>query len=270
MDVAPRLVLDPTAALSSPYARKHIVEPLEVYLRTLSVAEGSAAPFPAEIISAIQLSRWVRATQPKATEEQQQTRIMNITSQIGCNVDSQVLLALIMYLAHQGIGKLTQVAQQLKHQNQVVGGLKALVHGNPFAHATLHLLEALDVDTRHLALGLIVNQLRYPNAHTHYFSALAQYVFFMSVRKNNFALAEHVVRLLLERLVTHSPYPWGLLLTFIELARNPIFDFWKQPFIRSNSHIEDMCRNIVKNCGGGVDMDGDVTKSVMGGAQPPQ
>ena len=30
----------------------------------------------------------------------------------------------------------------------------------------------------------------------------------------------------------HRPHPWGALVTFIELLRNPKYDFWSKEFIR--------------------------------------
>jgi CCR4-NOT transcription complex subunit 1 len=35
---------------------------------------------------------------------------------------------------------------------------------------------------------------------------------------------EAITRVLLERLIVHRPHPWGLLITFIELIKNPRCD----------------------------------------------
>ena len=37
-------------------------------------------------------------------------------------------------------------------------------------------------------------------------------------------------RVLVERLIIHRPHPWGLLITFIELIKNPRYNFWSKPF----------------------------------------
>jgi CCR4-NOT transcription complex subunit 1 len=42
----------------------------------------------------------------------------------------------------------------------------------------------------------------------------------------------------LERLIVHRPHPWGLLITFIELIKNPRYAFWKQSFTRCAPEIE--------------------------------
>ena len=43
---------------------------------------------------------------------------------------------------------------------------------------------------------------------------------------------EIVTRILLERFIVHRPHPWGALFTFIELLRNPDYDFWSKDFVR--------------------------------------
>ena len=51
--------------------------------------------------------------------------------------------------------------------------------------------------------------------------------------------------MLLERLIVHRPHPWGLLITFIELIKNPRYEFWEQPFTRIAPEIE---RCVLKLC----------------------
>ena len=45
-------------------------------------------------------------------------------------------------------------------------------------------------------------------------------------------------RVLLERLIVNRPHPWGLLVTFIELIKNPQFKFWNHQFVRCAPEIE--------------------------------
>ena len=47
-----------------------------------------------------------------------------------------------------------------------------------------------------------------------------------------------VVRVLLERLIVNRPHPWGLLITFIELIKNPQFKFWNHEFVHCAPEIE--------------------------------
>lgn len=75
----------------------------------------------------------------------------------------------------------------------------------------------------------MVLHLRYPNAHTQWFSSLLLYLF-MEVRDDCFR--EILTRVLLERFIVHRPHPWGALATFIELLRNPKYAFWSKEFTR--------------------------------------
>lgn len=45
-------------------------------------------------------------------------------------------------------------------------------------------------------------------------------------------------RILFERLVALRPHPWGLLITFIELIKNPYYKFWTHQFVRCAPEIE--------------------------------
>ena len=41
----------------------------------------------------------------------------------------------------------------------------------------------------------------------------------------------------MERFVVHRPHPWGALVTFIELLRNPKYDFWSTSFVRAAPEV---------------------------------
>jgi Cell division control protein, negative regulator of transcription len=45
-------------------------------------------------------------------------------------------------------------------------------------------------------------------------------------------------RVLLERLIVNRPHPWGLLITFIELIKNPVYKFWDHEFVHCAPEIE--------------------------------
>ena len=82
---------------------------------------------------------------------------------------------------------------------------------------------------QHHLLSSMVLHLRYPNAHTHWFSSLLLHLF-VEVRDNCFR--EVMTRVLLERFIVHRPHPWGALVTFIELLRNQKYEFWSKEFVR--------------------------------------
>jgi CCR4-NOT transcription complex subunit 1 len=82
---------------------------------------------------------------------------------------------------------------------------------------------------QHHLLSSVVLHLRYPNAHTHWFSSLLLHLF-LEVKDDRFR--EVMTKVLLERFIVHRPHPWGALVTFIELLHNTKYDFWSKDFIR--------------------------------------
>ena len=52
-------------------------------------------------------------------------------------------------------------------------------------------------------------------------------------------------RVLLERLIVNRPHPWGLLVTFIELIKNPNYNFWHHDFVRCAPEIE---KYVLRSC----------------------
>ena len=97
------------------------------------------------------------------------------------------------------------------------------------------LIRDLDAEGRYLFLNAVANQLRFPNAHTHYFSCALLYMF---AEAGSELAQEQITRVLLERLIVNRPHPWGLLITFIELIKNPRYNFWAHSFTRCAPDIE--------------------------------
>lgn len=109
------------------------------------------------------------------------------------------------------------------------------------------LINNLDSEGRYLFLNAVANQLRYPNNHTHYFSFVLLYLF---AEAKQDIIQEQITRVLLERLIVNRPHPWGLLITFIELIKNPRYDFWNRSFTRSAPEIEKLFESVSRSCGG--------------------
>ncbi|XP_027908150.1 CCR4-NOT transcription complex subunit 1 isoform X1 [Vigna unguiculata] len=110
------------------------------------------------------------------------------------------------------------------------------------------LIVDLDTEGRYLFLNAIANQLRYPNTNTHYFSFILLYLFAESNQQE--VIQEQITRVLLERLIVNRPHPWGLLITFIELIKNPRYNFWNRSFIRCAPEIEKLFESVSRSCGG--------------------
>jgi CCR4-NOT transcription complex subunit 1 len=110
-----------------------------------------------------------------------------------------------------------------------------------------HLVLELDTEGRYLFLNAVANQLRYPNNHTHYFSCVLLYLF---AEANHEIVQEQITRVLLERLIVNRPHPWGLLITFIELIKNPRYSFWTHSFTRCAPEIEKLFESVARSCMG--------------------
>ncbi|RUP49651.1 CCR4-Not complex component, Not1-domain-containing protein [Jimgerdemannia flammicorona] len=125
-------------------------------------------------------------------------------------------------------------------------GIQAIAQSAPITHSApmdiyQQLLLDLDSEGRYLFLSAIANQLRYPNSHTHYFSCVLLYLF---AEGNQEIIKEQVTRVLLERLIVNRPHPWGLLITFIELIKNPRYNFWNHSFTRCATDIERLFESV--------------------------
>lgn len=109
------------------------------------------------------------------------------------------------------------------------------------------LQKLMDFDDRgrYTAINAIVNQLRYPSSHTHYFSCVTLFLFSES---KSVAVKEQITRVLLERLIVNRPHPWGLLITFIELIKNQRYAFWSYPFTRCATEIEKVFESVARSC----------------------
>ncbi|GIL66130.1 hypothetical protein Vafri_19725 [Volvox africanus] len=103
----------------------------------------------------------------------------------------------------------------------------------------------LDAEGRYLLLNAMANQLRYPNAHTYYFSCTLLTLFLESKSEG---LKEQITRTLLERLIVNRPHPWGLLITFIELIKNRRYNFWAHSFTKCAPEIENLFTSVSRSC----------------------
>uniref|UniRef100_A0A2K1XR30 CCR4-Not complex component Not1 C-terminal domain-containing protein n=1 Tax=Populus trichocarpa TaxID=3694 RepID=A0A2K1XR30_POPTR len=74
-------------------------------------------------------------------------------------------------------------------------------------------------------------------------------------------IQEQITRVLLERLIVNRPHPWGLLITFIELIKNPRYNFWNRSFIRCAPEIEKLFESVARSCGGLKPMDDSMVSS---------
>eukprot|EP00127_Corallochytrium_limacisporum_P001927 Clim_evm82s88 gene=Clim_evmTU82s88 len=126
----------------------------------------------------------------------------------------------------------------------------ANMKGQPLTNTTAmdifkHLVHDLDAEGRYHFLNAMTNQLRYPNSHTHYFSCILLYLFSDS---EPMIIREQITRILLERLIVNRPHPWGILITFIELIKNPRYRFWEHSFVKIAPELEKLFESVGQSC----------------------
>eukprot|EP01135_Chromosphaera_perkinsii_P005743 Nk52_evm43s359 gene=Nk52_evmTU43s359 len=167
------------------------------------------------------------------------SRLLNTTQEQRSNFQSRynvpVLNALVLYI---GVEAIAQV--QSKNGRDT----------NPITHSApmdifQQLIGDFDAEGRYLFLNAIANQLRYPNNHTHYFSCILLYLF---AESQDDVVKEQITRVLVERLIVNRPHPWGLLITFIELIKNPRYNFWAHNFVRCAPEIERLFKQVAMSC----------------------
>jgi CCR4-NOT transcription complex subunit 1 len=109
---------------------------------------------------------------------------------------------------------------------------------SPHASLMNRLAKELHPEPRYYFLSAIVNQLRYPNSHTHFFSYALLHLFGNDhADQQESDVRQQITRVLLERLYVSRPHPWGLIITMLELLKNPAYAFWELPFIKANPEV---------------------------------
>ncbi|KAF8197388.1 Not1-domain-containing protein [Pholiota molesta] len=141
--------------------------------------------------------------------------------------------SLVMYI---GVSSVAQAKAR--------SGSSLFTPSDPGVVALQYLVLNLDVEGQHHLLSSMILHLRYPNAHTHWFSSLILHLF-MEVNDERFR--EVVTKVLLERFIVHRPHPWGALVTFIELLRNPKYDFWSKKFIRIGPEVTLLLESVARS-----------------------
>uniref|UniRef100_A0A7S1J542 CCR4-NOT transcription complex subunit 1 n=1 Tax=Eutreptiella gymnastica TaxID=73025 RepID=A0A7S1J542_9EUGL len=165
----------------------------------------------------------------------------------GCQYDIPVMNALVLYVGVSAIAQL----QGSTGSTELPQATASIV--DSAAMDIYHeLITRLDSEGRYLLLNALANHLRYPNNHTHYFSCVVLHLFAEARGPQEKVIQEQITRVLLERLIVNRPHPWGLLISFIELVKNPRYEFWKKPFIHCTPEIERLFDNVGQSCVGSL------------------
>ena len=112
---------------------------------------------------------------------------------------------------------------------------------SPQAQFLKRLARELRPEARYHFLSAVANQLRYPNSHTYYFSYALLHLFGtadqVGSKPEDAEIREQIIRVLLERLMVHRPHPWGMIITLLELLKNPAYRFWETPCTQANPEV---------------------------------
>ncbi|KAM0787180.1 hypothetical protein ACM66B_006427 [Microbotryomycetes sp. NB124-2] len=102
------------------------------------------------------------------------------------------------------------------------------------------LLSEVESEQRYYLICAAVNQLRYPNAHTWWFSEFLLNTF---AEGANDGLRETIVRVLLERVVAQRPHVWGVLFTFNQLLDDR-FGLLKHKFVQAAPEVAHLLSQV--------------------------
>ncbi|KAJ2572236.1 CCR4-NOT core subunit cdc39 [Coemansia sp. RSA 1813] len=105
------------------------------------------------------------------------------------------------------------------------------------------MLAGADPEGRYLIVNAIANQLRFPSSHTYLCSRMILALF----SKCEEGVRECIGRVLVERILVNRPFPWGLLVTLIEILRNPYYSFWNHEFTRRSPQIVELLSAVAKS-----------------------
>ncbi|XP_057532309.1 uncharacterized protein LOC130810318 isoform X1 [Amaranthus tricolor] len=233
---------------STPNLKIDLLEEMSQAPRILSEADAAlkAYQMKADVDEHIRTRQQLQTrqqTSPFLSELKQRVLLpSNEYPHAGTRYNVPLINSLVLYVGMQA----TQLLEaQNRSQPHSVNSDPLVVKGALDIFQTL--IRDLDTEGRYLLLNAIANQLRYPNTHTHYFSVILLYLFSDSHQE---IIQEQITRVLLERLIVNRPHPWGLLITFIELIKNPGYHFWNRSFTRCAPEIEKLFESVSRSCGG--------------------
>ena len=154
----------------------------------------------------------------------------------GGGVDETIVHALVIYLGQSAIS--ANVGAYATSPSFNSDSVQIVLMGK--------LAKEFGPEARYHYLSAVANQLRYPNSHTHFFSfALLQLFGTDQTDQLESDVRQQITRILLERLIVHRPHPWGLIITLLELLKNPIYMFMELPFIKASP---DVCAPFLDDC----------------------
>ena len=141
-------------------------------------------------------------------------------------VDTKLMHSIVLYIG--------QCATAAANQR----GSSTFTSDSPSPVLLQKLLKGLRADARFNLLTCMVNQLRWPNAHTQFFAYALLHLFRTDLgTQDRYELREHIVAALLDRLHVVKPHPWGLVVLMLELLKNADYEFWQLAFVKNSPQV---------------------------------
>lgn len=165
-----------------------------------------------------------RALRTGDTQESSISRIIHAVHAPAVNVP--LIHSVVLYIGGHAVSSALQK------------GGPAFADDSPPMLLLAKLCKQLQPEARYYLLGAVADQLRYPNSHTQFFSHALLHLFLSDVTDHQQA-TQQVTRVLLERMFVQRPHPWGLVITLMELIKNPLYTFWELPFVKAAPQVCD-------------------------------
>ncbi|KJZ73239.1 hypothetical protein HIM_07436 [Hirsutella minnesotensis 3608] len=149
--------------------------------------------------------------------------------------NNQVIGAVVMYIGQRAAPR--EPGSTLAGSEPDVSALSILIHELPH-------------EARYYLISSMVNQLRFPNPHTEFFSHVIWYIFGKDLNDPEESdIRQEITRVLLERLVGFWPQPWGLMYTTLELVKNEKYMFFDLPFVKSTPEVAERFASVLQQRG---------------------
>ena len=163
--------------------------------------------------------------------------VVYVSTDHGQAVDSSLLHAIVLYIGQSAI---TTAGQK---------GGQPFSGDSPQASLMTKLARELQPEARYYFLSAMAHQLRYPNSHTHYFSYALLHLFGTDLADQQESdVPQQITRVLLERLHVIRPYPWGLVITTLELIKNSDYNLFQLPFTKASPMVSLSMRSSTHDC----------------------
>lgn len=111
-----------------------------------------------------------------------------------------------------------------------------------------NLIDDGSLELKFQVLQVMVEQLRYPNIHTHFFMFVLLNMFTSKAFGNNLPEVQEVMlRSLLERVVVNKPHPWGVTVLFSQLIRQEGDKLLELPFVKDVPEVDNVFKMLLKH-----------------------